>query len=369
MPGAAAAVGAPVARANFTFQQPPVAGPGGVPGGGYRDPFGKAAGSSGSAARAGQQRAGGAAAGAAAAAAAAAAGNNLMHDRRVIRGNTYAAQVVPVSAQAELQRAEEEAAKARARERTALRRTQQEAARAAELQRARTPDAAEGRRHMVIQTEPFLEELKEKVDEVVQETQTDPMLDRPPTPKFVPLRVGRDAETQIQRGDLFNFDTEVDPILDAMVGKTLEQAMLEVQQEEEIEAMRKQKVDFEQRRKEEVLEAQRLEAAERRKFDEKERRKKQEIGRILRERETREKLCARMFSKAFLGTLELRVLSRLQDEGWFHDAVQREVETEFVPWLYAQTGAELDKARRAQRLVDELIRAAVLMRPQDQRDD
>ena len=211
-------------------------------------------------------------------------------------------------------------------------------------------------------------ELKEKVDEVVQETQTDPMLDRPPTPKFVPLKIGRDAETQINKGDLFDFDTEVDPILDAMVGKTLEQAMLEVLQEEELEAMRKQKLEFEQRRKEEVLEAQRLEAAERRKFDEKERRKKQEIGRILRERETREKLCARMFSKSFLSTLELRVLSRLQDEGWFHDAVEREVETEFMPWLMSQTDAELQKARRAQQMVDELIRQAVLLRP-DGNDD
>ena len=359
---AAAPSGAAVARANFTFQQPPQPGANIAAGGaqgGYRDPFtGRP-----KQAQAQQQHAasaGGRQQGAAAA--------NMMSDRRVVRGNTYAAQVVPISAQAELQRAEEEASRARTRERTAMRRTQVEASRAAELQRARTPDAVDGRRHMVIQTEPFLEELKEKVDEVVQETQTDPMLDRPPTPKFVPLKIGRDIETQIQRGDLFNFDTEVDPILDAMVGKTLEQAMLEVLQEEELDAMRKQKLEFEQRRKEEVLEAQRLEAAERRKFDEKERRKKQEIGRILRERETREKLCARMFAKTFLGTLELRVLSRLQDEGWFHDAVAREVESDFMPWLMGQTDNELAKARRAQRIVDELIRAAVLHQPSAQEE-
>lgn len=75
-----------------------------------------------------------------------------------------------------------------------------------------------------------------------------------------------------------------------------------------------------------------------------------------------------MFSKSFLSTLELRVLSRLQDEGWFHDAVEREVETEFMPWLMSQTDAELQKARRAQQMVDELIRQAVLLRP-DSNDD
>lgn len=225
--------------------------------------------------------------------------------------------------------------------------------------RAATPEPVDGRKHMDMQTEQFLEELKDKADEVTQETQTDPMLDRPPTPNFVPFKTGRDAETQIQDGELFVFDTEVDPILDVLVGKTLEQAMLEVMQEEEIEAMRRQQMDFEQRRKEEVLEMQRLEAEEKRKFEEKERRKKQEVARIRRERETREKLCARMFAKSFLVNLDNRVFARLEDEGWFFDAVERDVELDFVPWLYDQMDKELDKHRKARRVMDDLIRAAV----------
>lgn len=213
---------------------------------------------------------------------------------------------------------------------------------------------------MDIQTEQYLEELKDKPDEVTQETQTDPMLDRPPTPAHVPFKTGRDAESQIAEGDLFRFDTEVDPILDVMVGKTLEQAMLEVLQEEEIEMMRRQQMEFEQRRKEEALESQRLEAAERRKYEEKERRKKQEMTRIRREKETREKLCARMFAKTFLFSLENRVFGRLQDEGWFHDSVEREVELEFYPWLMDSMDKELDRCRKARALVDELILAAVV---------
>jgi len=185
------------------------------------------------------------------------------------------------------------------------------------------------------------------------------MIDRPPTPLFIPFKVGRDAESQIEEGDLFHFDHEVEPILDVLVGKTLEQAMLEVIQEEEIELMRQQQMEFEQRRKEEVLETQRLEAAEKRKFEEKERRKKQEMTRIRREKETREKLCARMFAKTFLSNLENRVFARLQDEGWFHDSVEREVELEFFPWLLDSMDKELDKARKARSLVDELIRNSI----------
>lgn len=281
---------------------------------------------------------------------------NIMHDRRVVRGNTYAAQILPMQAQAELQRAEKELSQKGKKTKSS---TAKSAKVVDTVKRSTTPEPIDGRKHMDIQTEQYLEELKDKPDEVTQETQTDPMLDRPPTPVHVPFKTGRDAETQIQNGDLFHFDTEVDPILDVMVGKTLEQAMLEVMQEDEVELMRQQQMEFEQRRKEEVLESQRLEAAEKRKFEEKERRKQQEMARIQREKETREKLRARMFAKSFLMNLENRVFSRLEDEGWFHDAVQREVELEMMPWLLDQMEKELDKTRKARALVDELIRQSV----------
>ena len=286
---------------------------------------------------------------------------NIMHDKRVVRGNTYAAQVMSLSAQAELQRAEREQNRKKTPHTAASQSTSKKGKTVD--QRSTTPDAVDGRKHMDIQTELYLEELKDKADEVTQETQTDPMLDRPPTPVHVPFKTGRDMETQILDGELFNFDTEVDPILDVMVGKTLEQAMLEVMQEEEVEALRQQQLEFEQHRKEEVLETQRLAAAEKRKLEEKERRKKQEKARIEREKETREKLRSRMFAKSFLTNLENRVFARLEDEGWFRDNVHREVELEFFPWLLEEMEKELGKSRNARRLVDDLVRQAV-SRPQ-----
>nr|CCC52620.1 putative radial spoke protein 3, fragment [Trypanosoma vivax Y486] len=256
---------------------------------------------------------------------------NIMHDRRVFRGNTYAA--IPMSSHA---REEEE------REvREALRRKKEMQHRAAVIKRRKELEAAQkrlatpppvlGRQHIEVQTEQFLEELKDEVEVVQQETQTDPLLDRPITPPYVPVKSGRDAESQINEGDLFHFDDAVDPILDVMVGKTLEQAMLEVLQEEELELLRQQQLEFEQRRKEELLEAQRLEAREKRLFEEKERR----------------------------NDLENRVFARLQDEGWFRDRVVHEVEFDFFPWLMDQVAMELEKKQRARNLVDDLIRQVV----------
>lgn len=286
---------------------------------------------------------------------------NIMHDRRVFRGSTYAA--TPISTNAREEQAREE--------REYLRRKKELAQRAASIKqrkemdgarrRLATPPPVAGRQHIEVQTEEFLEELKDEVQMVAQETQTDPMLDRPATPKYVPVKSGRDAESQINEGDLFHFDDAVDPILDVMVGKTLEQAMLEVLQEEELELLRQQQLEFEQRRKEELLEAQRLEAREKRLFEEKERRKKQEIERIKREKETREKLQARQFAKVYLMNLESRVFARLQDEGWFRDRVVHEVEFDFFPWLMKEVEKELDKKQQARVLVDDLIRQVVTM--------
>ena len=43
-------------------------------------------------------------------------------------------------------------------------------------------------------------------------------------------------------GDLFDFELEVEPILEVLVGKVLEQGLMEVLQEEELAAMRRHQV-------------------------------------------------------------------------------------------------------------------------------
>lgn len=60
------------------------------------------------------------------------------------------------------------------------------------------------------------------------DTQTDAFLDRPVTPLFMQQKRGVDAETQIENGDLFDFNMEVEPLLEVLVGKTLEQGLMEV---------------------------------------------------------------------------------------------------------------------------------------------
>merc|ERR1719310_2455536 len=184
---------------------------------------------------------------------------NIMHDKRVVRGNTYASLVMPQQDNmAEVQKQRE------AQRRRLMRANQTK-------RRPGTPEAVMGRKHMDIQTDSYLEELTERTVEFEAETQTDFLLDRPPSPLFMPAKVGVDIETQIEDGELFDFDTEVEPVLEVLVGKTLEQSMMEVLEEEELDSIRRHQEEFEQLRNAELLEVQRMEAAEKRRADERDR--------------------------------------------------------------------------------------------------
>jgi hypothetical protein len=72
----------------------------------------------------------------------------------------------------------------------------------AEKLRPKTPEAVDGRKHIDVQTELYLEELSDRVEEHDAEAQTDAFLDRPPSPLFVPPKTGIDVHTQILPGEV-----------------------------------------------------------------------------------------------------------------------------------------------------------------------
>jgi hypothetical protein len=110
-------------------------------------------------------------------------------------------------------------------------------------------------------------------------SQTDAFHPRPPSPKYVPRKTGKDTSTQMDVEDvreLFDFDREVAPMLDVIVQKTLEQALFEVQTEEELRRIEHEIGSYaatknadaawaaeseEQTRKDEAAKSKKLEAA------------------------------------------------------------------------------------------------------------
>jgi hypothetical protein len=191
------------------------------------------------------------------------------------------------------------------------------------------------------------------------ETQTDEFLDRPASPLFVPIKTGVDQGTQILEGDLFDFELEVEPILDVLVGKTLEQSMMEVMEEEELAELRAHQEDFVQLRNAELAETQRMEEAERRKFEEKERRLAEERERVQKEKVLKEKISAAAFAKNYMGGIESSVLDRLSKLAYFYDPVEREVETEFMPWIAELATQKYMAATAGADLAEDVCKSAL----------
>ncbi|XP_074025079.1 radial spoke head protein 3 homolog [Numenius arquata] len=275
---------------------------------------------------------------------------HLMYDRRVVRGNTYALQVVPVSTQPtllEIQRQREARRRALARKRTK------------EQMQSRTPEPVEGREHVHVQTELYLEEISDRVIEVDIECQTDAFLDRPATPLFIPAKTGKDVATQIEEGELFDFDIEVKPILEVLVGKTIEQALLEVMEEEELAQLWARQRAYAELRNAELAEAQRLEEQDRRYREEKERRKLQHMQMLQKQKETTEKIAARAFAQRYLSDLIPAVFNNLRDSGFFYDPIERDIETEFLPWLMTEVEETLERKVLGRTMLDSLISTVV----------
>ncbi|XP_006227972.1 radial spoke head protein 3 homolog isoform X2 [Rattus norvegicus] len=281
---------------------------------------------------------------------------NIMYDRRVIRGNTYALPTGQVPGQPDpLELQQQQQARRRA---LARKRAQQQL-------RPRTPEPVEGRKHVDVQTELYLEEIADRIVEIDMECQTDAFLDRPPTPLFIPAKTGKDVATQILEGELFDFDLEVKPMLEVLVGKTIEQALLEVMEEEELANLRASQYAYEEIRNVELAEVQRLEEQERRHREEKERRKRQQWEIVHKQNETSQKISARAFAQRYLADLLPSVFDSLRNSGYFYDPIERDIEVGFLPWLLNEVEKTMEHSMVGRTVLDMLIREVVERRIND----
>ncbi|NXH45801.1 RSPH3 protein, partial [Dicaeum eximium] len=225
--------------------------------------------------------------------------------------------------------------------------------------RPATPEPVAGREHVHVQTELYLEEIGDRIIEVDGECQTDDFLDRPPTPLFIPAKTGKDVATEIQEGELFDFDIEVKPILEVLVGKTVEQALLEVMEEEELARLLAHQRAFAELRNAEFAELQRLEEQDRRIREEKERRRLEHLEKLRKQKETAEKIAARAFAQRYLADLIPSVFNNLHDSGFFYDPIERDIEAKFFPWLMSEVEETLQKKVLGRMMLDSLIRMVV----------
>lgn len=162
------------------------------------------------------------------------------------------------------------------------------------------------------------------------DTQTDKFQELPPSPKYVPKKTGRDVSTQVEDGELFLFDREVLPIVDVITTKTLEQAMLEIEEEEEISKIQNYKKEYAERRKKEdqawrAVVQKEVDIINRKNkiLDEGRRREKAKI-------ELLHKVQAFNVAKTYLGRVSFNSLDFLYNNGYYQN-VEREALNVLVP--------------------------------------
>ncbi|KAF6205349.1 hypothetical protein GE061_019520 [Apolygus lucorum] len=279
---------------------------------------------------------------------------NIMYDRRVIRGPAFMHHPVPTSA------IESQAARQAEARRRAMARRKAQTTRARNLRlRMGTPPPVEGRKHEDIQTEEYLEDLFEHPPVETVFTQTDYYTDRPPTPEFVPAKTGVDISTQIYPGELFHFDTEVKPILEVLVGKTIEQALVEVMEEDELAAIREQQRRFREIRDAELAEQGRLEEEEKRKRKEMEMRLLEQEDAVRDQRSTEDRIAAAVLTTGYIADLLPSVIKDLNTAGFLYDETKQEVDEKFMPWLMKEVKTEMQKMVENRELISDILREII----------
>lgn len=201
---------------------------------------------------------------------------------------------------------------------------------------------------------------------MVDESQLEPdyYIDRPPSATYIPDEEGTDQCIQVHNydPDLFDFNLEVEPILQVLVGKVCEQARIEVIEAHENAVLANHNARYKQMREAMLVQTQRVEARQGRRNDEIDRRNlQQRVNQVLTDGKERREI-ARSMSKQFLKYFKRDTMNQLRDIGLLRDRKSYSIGSKFVPQFYQQIKIELleDKDRNAQ--IEDAIQVGMVSR-------
>ncbi|XP_024391824.1 flagellar radial spoke protein 3 [Physcomitrium patens] len=193
----------------------------------------------------------------------------------------------------------------------------------------------------------------------------DPSPPKRPIPPFAPWPPLPEKETQIWPGDLFWFDDDVEPMLEQLVGRCLEQGYMECQESLTIEAQRAQQENFELIQACELDVWQRMRLAEIRVNEERLRRLDQKKVADVSEACLKSKVELQQIANSFLNTLKAEVFHSLEAKGMFLDPCEEELKALYLPTLVRKMELECNEMINyrltTQLLVDETVECPMYM--------
>jgi hypothetical protein len=164
--------------------------------------------------------------------------------------------------------------------------------------------------------------------------QTDP-LPPPPQPLLIwPKKTGVDQECQIEDGDLFCFDEEVQPLVHIIVSKTLEESRREVLEEEELKHIKEQQEKYKKLNEANNKRIKSIEEKEKKIFEEHNRKKELKQKRIKLTKLYQQKLQSRMKAKQYISKLKADCYSSLGQKKVFKNKDDNYYFTNLLPELH-----------------------------------
>ena len=205
----------------------------------------------------------------------------------------------------------------------------------------------------------YLQENLPALPKLVRGTnsQTDAFLPQPPAKGFLPKKIGFDSCVQVETSLVFNFDSEVSPLVNSLVSKTIDQAALEVQEETTLAKIRAFKAAAASRRDAEITTWETMVSAEaaRRAVAEAEAKRLAEVRAAQASADRRESL--KVFAKKYLESLIPSTLGRLrQDFGVFENEKTLDIERKFLPSLLENVRAAQHQLSQAESLARSLVK-------------
>jgi hypothetical protein len=147
----------------------------------------------------------------------------------------------------------------------------------------------------------------------------------------------------------------VEPVLQVLVGKSIEHARVEVIEEHEAKLLAEHKVRYFQMKEAELMETQRLEEGRARKNDEIDRRNLQMRTAKTQLVATERRLIARNFAKDFLKTFKRDTLQIMVDVGTLRRPKDLSEGQIYVPQLYGQIKADMQTFIDHQDQLEEVL--------------
>ena len=163
--------------------------------------------------------------------------------------------------------------------------------------------------------------------------QTDPLPPKPQEPLIWPEKTGIDVETQIEDGDLFNFDIEVEPLVHIILSKTLEESRREVLEEEEIREMKEQQEKYKNINLEDSNRVKEIENNEKKRYDDMRMKKENKIKRLNMTKMFQQKLTCRTIAKKYISRLLSNTKDSLTERAVFKNPQNNDFFTDLLPDL------------------------------------